>query len=83
MRKVGIPCRMAVGYIYNPAQNYEGSHAWAECYLDSYGWFTVDPQSGGMWFPPILIKLFHGKDFVDCNIKVLPDMYPVTVKILR
>ncbi|PIE86053.1 MAG: hypothetical protein CSA05_02595 [Bacteroidia bacterium] len=83
MRRIGIPCRMAVGWIYMPKQNFQGSHAWAECYIENYGWLGVDPQNNFMWYPPTAIKLFHGKDFVDCNIKVLPDMYPVTVKILE
>ena len=83
MRKIGIPCRMAVGYIYIPEQNFQGSHAWAECYIDNYGWIAVDPQNGFIWFPPVAIKLFHGKDFIDCNINTLPDMYPVSIKILK
>ena len=83
IRRIGIPSRMVVGWIYMPENDYESSHAWAECYIDNYGWLAVDPQSGGMWFPPAAIKLFHGKDFIDCNIKTLPDMYPVTVKILE
>ena len=82
IRKIGIPCRMAVGWIYMPDQNFQGSHAWAECYIENYGWLAVDPQNGFIWFPAA-IKLFHGKDFIDCNIKVLPDMYPVNVKILE
>lgn len=83
MRKIGIPCRMAVGMVYMPEKNFQGSHAWAECYIDNYGWIAVDPQNGFMWFPPVVIKLFHGKDFIDCNIKTLPDMYPVNIKILE
>ncbi len=80
-RYLGIPCRMAVGYICMPEQNYQGSHAWAECYIDNYGWLAVDPQNAFMWYPPVAIKMFHGKDFLDCNIPTLPDMYPVTMKI--
>lgn len=83
MRRIGIPCRMAVGYIYMPEQDFQGSHAWAECYIDNYGWIAVDPQNGIMWFLPVAIKLFHGKDFIDCNINTLPDMYPVGIKILE
>lgn len=83
MRKIGIPCRMAVGMAYMPQKNFQGSHAWAECYINNYGWIAVDPQNGFMWFPPVVIKLFHGQDFIDCNIKTLPDMYPVNIKILE
>lgn len=82
-RRLGIPSRMAVGYIYIPDKNFEGSHAWAECYINNYGWLAVDPQNGFMWFPPVAVKLFHGKDFIDCNIKTLPDMYPVKMKIKK
>lgn len=67
MRKIGIPCRMAVGMAYMPQKNFQGSHAWAECYINNYGWIAVDPQNGFMWFPPVVIKLFHGQDFIDCN----------------
>lgn len=83
VRRMGIPCRMGVGWIYMPEQNFQGAHAWAECYIKDYGWLGVDPQNSFIWYPPTAIKLFHGKDFIDCNIKVLPDMYPVTVKILE
>lgn len=82
-RKLGIPSRMAVGYIYMPENNFEGSHAWAECYISNYGWLAVDPQNGFMWFPSVAVKLFHGRDFVDCNIKTLPDMYPVKMRIKK
>lgn len=82
MRKVGIPCRMVVGYIYMPLQKFEGAHAWAECYVKGYGWFAVDPQNGFYWYPAFAIKMFYGKDFSDCHIGTLPDMYPVKVEIL-
>lgn len=82
MRHKGIPTRMAVGYVYMPQNDVEGSHAWAECYLKDYGWFTVDPQNAVLWFPQGVIKLFHGKDFIDCNIRTLPDMYPVKIRII-
>lgn len=82
MRRAGIPCRMVVGYIYMPEQKFEGAHAWAECYVKGYGWFAVDPQNGFYWYPAFAIKMFYGKDFVDCRINTLPDMYPVKVEVL-
>lgn len=82
MRKAGIPCRMVVGYIYMPEQKFEGAHAWAECYIRGYGWFAVDPQNGFYWYPAFAIKMFYGKDFADCHIDTLPDMYPVKVEVL-
>ena len=83
MRRAGIPCRMVVGYVYIPEQNFKGSHAWAECYVQDYGWFAVDPQNGFYWYPAFAIKMFYGKDFVDCNIRSLPELYPVEVEILE
>lgn len=80
IRAANIPCRMVVGYIYMPENKFEGSHAWAECYIRGYGWLAVDPQNGFYWYPSCAIKLFYGRDFIDCNIKTLPDMYPVSVK---
>lgn len=82
MRRAGIPARMVVGYIYMPENDFEGSHAWAECYIRGYGWFAVDPQNGFYWYPSCAIKMFYGKDFVDCRIETLPDMYPVQVERL-
>ncbi|MEG1545841.1 MAG: transglutaminase-like domain-containing protein [Bacteroidaceae bacterium] len=83
MRAAKIPCRMVVGYIFMPDKKFEGSHAWAECYIKEYGWLAVDPQNGFYWYPNSAIKLFTGRDFIDCNIKILPDIYPIKVKILE
>lgn len=82
-RKAGIPSRMAIGYIYIPAQGFQGSHAWAECYLPGYGWLGVDPQNGFIGIPPTAVKLFLGSDFLDSGIGTLPEMYPVQVKIIE
>lgn len=82
-RKAGIPSRMAIGYIYIPAQGFQGSHAWAECYLPGYGWLGVDPQNAFIGIPPTAVKLFLGRDFPDSGIGTLPEMYPVEIKILE
>lgn len=75
MRHKGIPARMVVGYCYEPEYKVNGSHAWAECYIEGAGWWPVDPQNGHPSLPYFCYKLFTGKDFRDCRIKTLPDMY--------
>lgn len=75
MRRKGIPARMVVGYCYEPEYKVNGSHAWAECYIEGAGWWPVDPQNGHPSLPYFCYKLFTGKDFRDCRIKTLPDMY--------
>jgi len=44
-------------------------HAWAEFYLQGYGWIPVDPMSGA-WGVPEYVKLFVGKDFADINVEL-------------
>lgn len=80
MRSKGIPCRFITGYVSYPPQNIAGSHAWAECYIKNSGWLPVDPQSGQTAYP-IQIKLFAGKDYKDCNIKLLEDITPLSIEI--
>lgn len=75
MRYKGIPARMIVGYCYEPSLGVDGSHAWAECYIEGVGWWAVDPQNGSPAVPYFGYKLFIGRDFRDCRIKRLPDMY--------
>lgn len=75
MRHMGIPARMVVGYCYLPQKGINNSHAWAECYIEGVGWWGVDPQNGSPAISYIGYKLFYGKDFKDCRIKRLPDMY--------
>lgn len=64
-----------------PPQDVAGTHAWAECYIRNYGWLSVDPQSGKLAYP-IQIKLFAGKDYRDCNIKLLGDIIPSSIEII-
>lgn len=75
MRCMGIPARMVVGYGFSPQFRVCNSHAWAECYIDGFGWWPVDPQSGNPALPCFCYKLFTGSDFEDCRIRTLPDMY--------
>lgn len=81
MRSKGIPCRFITGYVSYPPQNIAGSHAWAECYIKNYGWLSVNPQRGQLAYP-ILIKLFAGKDYKDCNIKLLENITPLSIEII-
>jgi transglutaminase-like putative cysteine protease len=53
LRSVGIPARMAVGYLsgqYDPAQSRfilrdKDYHAWTEVYFPGYGWVLFDPTA--------------------------------------
>ena len=83
MRHKNIPTRMAVGHIWDQNIGFEGTHAWAECYIDGFGWWGVDPQMGSQTITSSYFKLFHGKDFIDCKIDVLPDIFPVRVKEIK
>jgi len=83
MRKKGIPCRFITGYIFMPENGFQGFHAWAECYIKNYGWLAVDPQNAFYWLPESAIKLFYGKDFIDCNVKTLPEIEPIEVKKIK
>lgn len=80
MRSRSIPCRFITGYVYCPPQIVGGAHAWAECYVNGAGWIPVDPQVGRLSYP-IGIKLFTGKDYPDCGIKVLSDIEPLSIEI--
>jgi transglutaminase-like putative cysteine protease len=80
MRNKGIPARFVTGYIFMPENGFEGFHAWAECYIKDYGWFAVDPQNAFYWLPVSAIRLFYGKDFIDCNIHTLPDIQPIKIE---
>jgi transglutaminase-like putative cysteine protease len=51
-RMMGIPARMVIGFL--PGSEKDGTwsvtthnmHAWAEIYLDGYGWAPIDPTPG-------------------------------------
>lgn len=53
MRAAGVPARVVTGYQggeLNPVGNYlvvrqRDAHAWAEVWLEGYGWFRVDPTA--------------------------------------
>jgi hypothetical protein len=53
-RAVGIPARLAVGYVggtYDPENAYyvvtaDQAHAWVEIYFPEYGWVTFEPTAG-------------------------------------
>ncbi|MGH8120418.1 MAG: transglutaminase TgpA family protein [Gammaproteobacteria bacterium] len=53
MRAARIPARVVTGYqggVFNPVGNYlivhqRDAHAWAEVWMDKYGWVRVDPTA--------------------------------------
>lgn len=50
-RLLHVPARYRMGYLHTGAAyanqfQYEGSHAWAECYLPYIGWIGFDPTNG-------------------------------------
>lgn len=79
MRSLGIPTRFITGVILEKENLMY--HAWAECYIKDIGWHGVDPQTSQFWVPEMGIKLFAGKDFIDCNINTLPDIKASVKKI--
>jgi transglutaminase-like putative cysteine protease len=81
MRSLGIPAKFITGVIIE--KGHIMHHAWAECYIEGVGWHGVDPQTAQLWVPVIGIKLFEGKDFIDCNIKALPEIKATVKKIER
>lgn len=81
MRFKGIPCRFITGYVFYPPLDAKDSHTWAECYVKGFGWLPVDPQSGQL-AAPYEIKLFAGKDYKDCNVKLLGDIAPLSIEII-
>ena len=83
MRNIGIPTRFVAGYIYLPENNFRSGHAWAECYVNGYGWLPVDPQNNFCPLPPVAIKLVYGKDYVDCNLKTFRDLIPLSIERLN
>lgn len=86
MRRMNIPTRFAVGYAYGPRFGVEGgTHAWPECYIEGAGWFAVDPSINSFGFPHhIIIKMRHGLDFEDCDIRTLgQDIEPLKIEIVE
>lgn len=69
MRCLGIPARYVEGF-WMTDSNSPMYHAWAEFYLEGYGWVPVDPMTGTWGQPPTYVKLFVGQDFVDIDVKL-------------
>lgn len=79
MRHLGIPARYVEGFWMSDSDMHM-YHAWAEIYLQEYGWIPVDPMSGAWGQAPEYVKLFVGKDFADINVE-LRDINASYVKI--
>lgn len=54
MRMAGVPARVVIGYLGGEYSDHNGGyfivkqsdvHAWAEVWLDDYGWYRVDPTA--------------------------------------
>jgi transglutaminase superfamily protein len=65
MRYRNIPAAYITGYAFK-----YGYHAWAEVYLDSAGWVSVDPQGGTIGISTGHIKLFRSADFPAIQTKL-------------
>jgi hypothetical protein len=61
LRALGLPARVAAGYAVDAGRRADGSslmlrssdaHAWAEVYLDDFGWEVVDPMPLRSLDPP-------------------------------
>jgi tetratricopeptide (TPR) repeat protein len=49
-RAAGVPARVIFGFAREPGEEQIGaSHAWAEFYLDEFGWTPVDPTYGSRY----------------------------------
>ncbi len=55
LRMLGIPARMAEGFLPSPPDvngveviKKSAAHAWVEVYFPGYGWITFDPTGGGV-----------------------------------
>lgn len=72
LRYKGIPARFVTGIICDETNKFgfTGKHAWAEFYLQGYGWIPVEPQEK-VGVPNTYIKLYAGKDYPDIRVPVL------------
>ena len=66
-RHLGVPARYVSGYVARdatPCRMPDGAHAWAEVYLDDYGWIGFDCANG---LCPIdtHVRVAVGLDFAD------------------
>lgn len=70
LRGRGIPARFITGLIYDPEspRGFRTFHAWAEFYLQGYGWIPVDATRGRVGIPDEYLKLYVGRDFPDIGI---------------
>ncbi len=60
-RKYGIPARQIAGWLYQKGKINAG-HAWAEVFLEDYGWMPVDALRRSMTIPVYYIPYFATDD---------------------
>lgn len=70
MRSRGIPARMESGFSMGRDGVHYSFHAWAEFYLNGYGWIPADAQVGHVGIPDSYIRLEQGLDFADMGKKL-------------
>lgn len=68
-RAVGIPARYVSGYFYDTSRGHslrgsEASHAWAEVYIDKFGWIGLDPTNNKV-IDDTYIVIATGRDYRD------------------
>ena len=70
LRARGIPARMETGVTMTRDGRMGSWHAWAEFYLNGYGWIPADAQVGHVGIPDSYIRLEQGLDFADMGKKL-------------
>ncbi|MEY3218871.1 MAG: hypothetical protein RIT27_228 [Pseudomonadota bacterium] len=68
-RSVGIPARYVSGYVYTGDDGHLASHAWADGWLEPYGWVSCDPTHQIYAGEPYC-RLAVGRDYLDaCPVR--------------
>ena len=68
-RAIGIPARYVSGYFFDATHDHslrgaQASHAWAEVFLDRFGWIGLDPTNNKV-IDETYIVLATGRDYRD------------------
>ncbi|MEM4703273.1 MAG: transglutaminase-like domain-containing protein [Candidatus Pacearchaeota archaeon] len=69
-RALGIPARYISGIAYSSDEQKFSEHAWAEVYLENYGWIPYDVTFGQYgWLDSSHTLLKYGKDSAESSIE--------------